>query len=435
MSAVILVNPRIPDVKPYEAVCPLNLLCLAATLRTSLGIAPHIIDLVLGDDEFAALTGLLSAAPAIVGISTMTVTVPETLRLARFIKEISPASVVIVGGVHATIAPQDLIGEPAVDYVLKGEADRSFPRLVEAILHGQPPQDIPGLVTRDCVPSSIAAPIEKDLDSLPFPAFDLVDLSRYEQSLTVVSSRGCPYDCVYCSAAEISGRNWRAYSTNRLVDDLARLVNEFQVTRISFSDDIFTLNAKRVREICAAIQARGLAFEWSCLARPDHATVELLRTMREAGCTRVYFGAESAVDGNLAYAGRRYASDVITQAVANARAAGIRDVITSFIVGFPRDTAEHVRATLNFADGLDSFIQIHALTPFPGTPLARNLSQVGMRVEESDYGLYNCQRAVTSTASIDLATLRILLAEGLLLCYEHNRNLSVALGGQEAAAC
>jgi len=426
LASVVLVNPSIPDGKPYEAVCPLNLLCLAASVRAFLGIVPRIIDLALTCGETAPLTAALAAGPAVVGIGTMTVTVPETIRLARLVKTVSPDSVVVVGGVHATIAPQDLIGDPAVDYVVKGESDRSFPMLVEAILAGRPPSDIPGLVTRDREANLVAIPVETHLDSLPFPAFDLIDLGTYEQSVAIVSSRGCPHDCVYCSASEISGRNWRAFSTARLIDDLERLVNDFGVSRISFSDDIFTLNAKRVKEICRAIHTRGLIFEWSCLARPDHADVGLLQTMREAGCRRVYFGAESGIEKNLSFAGRRYASEVITKAVSNAGAAGISEVVTSFIVGFPDDSPEDIRKTLRFADGLESFIQVHALTPFPGTPFARNLARFGVRLEETDYELYNCQRAVISTKSLGVDALRALLAEGLLLCYDHNRARSTA---------
>lgn len=433
--SVILVNPRIPDVKPYEAVCPLNLLCLAAAVRVRLGITPHIIDLALGDDETDLLASSLSNGPAIVGIGTMTVTVPETLRLARWVKDRSPESTVIVGGVHATIAAQDLITEPAVDYVLKGEADQSFPALVDAVLYGRPPDDIPGLVTRGRDPRFVDAPVEKHLDSLPFPAFDLIDLGRYEQSLAIVSSRGCPYDCVYCSAAEISGRSWRAFSPERLIEDIARLISEFGVSRISFSDDIFTLNAKRVKEICSAIRAKHLDFKWSCLARPDLADISLLQAMRDAGCQRVYFGAESVVESNLKYAGRRYASDVIATAVSNARLAGIQEVVTSFIIGFPQDTADHIRSTLAFADSLPSFIQIHALTPFPGTPLARNLNEAGVRLEETDYALYNCQQAVISTEYLSKESLRGLLAEGMLLCYEHNSALAASSPTREYAEC
>lgn len=427
---VILVNPRMPDVKPYEAVCPLNLLCLAAALRRDLGVTPVVVDLALSADGTQPLADLLASRPAVVGFGTMTVAVPETLRLARLVKALSPQTAVVVGGVHATIAPLDLIAEPAVDYVLRGEADGSLVALVAALGRGEAPAGIAGLVTRETAPAAAAplppAPTIRDLDTLAFPAFDLVDLSRYEQAVAIVSSRGCPYDCVYCSAAEISGRSWRGFSVERLVDDIARLVTGFGVQRISFSDDLFTLNAKRVRAVCDALADRGLRFEWSCLARPDRVDTDLLSTMRAAGCVRVYFGAESVVEGSLQYAGRRYAAEEVARAVACAREAGIDQVVTSFIIGFPGETVDDVRATLRFADSLDAFIQVHALTPFPGTPLSRNLDAAGVTVCETDYATYNCQRAVIATEHLSNDALRGLLAEGLMLCYEHNRDRSAA---------
>jgi radical SAM superfamily enzyme YgiQ (UPF0313 family) len=421
---LLLVQPCIPHVKAYEAVPPLSLLILAAAVRSTTGITPQIVDLTTspaGDDS--ELVAALAASPAIVGFSTMTVMVPETLRLARLVKRCSPTSVVVVGGVHATLAPLDIISEPAVDFVLRGECDDSFPQLVAALLEGRAPTGLAGLVAH---PGEAAnrggAIVLRDLDRLPFPAFDLLDLGRYQQPVAIVTSRGCPYDCVYCSAGEISGRSWRAFSVDRVLDDIERLIAEYGVRRINFADDVFTLSEKRVRAVCESILRRGIEIRWSCLARPDRVNASLLALMHEAGCRRLYFGAESALEASLRLAGRRYAPDTVAKAVALARAAGIEHVVTSFIIGFPEETPEDVWATLKFADSLDAFIQVHALTPFPGTPLAHDLDRLGVSIRDPDYGRFNCQHAVIETPKLTRDKLQELLVDGLMLCYEHNRD-------------
>ena len=219
-----------------------------------------------------------------------------------------------------------------------------------------------------------------DLDRLPFPARDLLPNAayirhgrrRYGSSVTtVMSTRGCPFACEFCSNV-VFGDSYRARSPVSVVDEVEQAL-ALGYDRISFADDVFTLERERVVAICDEIRRRGLRFPWECLARVDSVDEALAREMRRAGCTRVYFGIESGNDDVLRLMNKRITAAEARDAVEAAHRAGL-EVGAFFILFYPGETDDTVLETLRFAGSLPlDYLGLSMPYPLPGTALHERL--------------------------------------------------------------
>ena len=229
----------------------------------------------------------------------------------------------------------------------------------------------------------------QDLDSLPFPAYDLMPLEKYTvlghrlEHFPMITSRGCPFGCRYCSSSLFLGRKFRARSPKNVVDEIEWLVGDFKAKYIAFSDDTFTLSKRRVIEICDEIIKRNLDIKWSCSSRVDTISKELLEKMKDAGCSAIYYGVESASQRVLNYYKKRINLERVKEAVKLTKKAGI-EVICSFIIGSPYETKEDMKATLKFALKLNpDYAQFSILTPYPGTDIYREAKEKNLLLTEN----------------------------------------------------
>jgi anaerobic magnesium-protoporphyrin IX monomethyl ester cyclase len=378
---IALVSPKWNEmVNSYP---PLGLGYLAAILENE-GHSVSIFDLGLDPDGSLedGADAIASCSPDIVGITAMTNNYHSASKTCALLKARTGCPIV-VGGPHSTIFPERVVSDPSVDYVAFGEGEDTMRELVKAIASEgpRPSDDTLQAVRGICFVSGDEAirtpprPLIEDLDALPFPARHLFELARYplysaggERMVTLLSSRGCPYKCVYCFKG-IVGRTYRQRSPENVIDEIRYLEREFGYRSFYFVDDLFTLDRRRLAAVCDQIIEEGLDIRWQCLARADRVTPDLLALMYRAGCREIHYGIESGNPQILARIGKGITLDQARTAVAWTFEAGIL-AKGYFMLGLPGDTEETIEQTIEFANNLDLDQAMFSLTtPFPGTQL------------------------------------------------------------------
>ena len=299
--------------------------------------------------------------------------------------------------------PDESMQYAEVDLVVQGEAEKTIIEVVDALsadrgeLSDGPAgprrfsspawSQILGLSYRDAGGNSVQnglRPLQKDIDDIPWPAYDLFKIERYTnlqpitdgldphaRAYTILTSRGCPYQCIYCSKP-VTGHTWRARKPAEVVKEWAYLVNEMHATEIGITDDVWNLDLKRAKELCRLLIAEGLTHvPWVTVhgMRADSTDRELFDLMKQAGCLRVGFGVESGSQRVLDYIKKKQTVDDVRQAFAQAQAAGLQ-TMGFFIFGLPTETADTMDQTIDLALELDpDLANFMIAAPYPGTEL------------------------------------------------------------------
>lgn len=347
------------------------------------------VDIFDGAVETESLDARLSRERFdIVGISSPTPLIDEAWRDAKIAKE--HGAITILGGPHPTLMPGESLSRPDVDYVARGEAEETIVEFVTAVARKQIDaslRGIRGLSYREGykVYHNLPRPLAENLDAIPFPAFSLFKIERYTnlqpltdgldphaRSYTILTSRGCPYQCIYCSKP-ITGDTWRARSVANVIAEWKMLVNDYYATEIGVTDDIWNLNLKRAKELCQALIDEGLNHvPWVTIhgMKVNHTDPELFQLMKRAGCRRVGFGVESGdVDILKRVVKKSQTLEQVRSAFRNAKAAGLQ-TMGFFIYGMPNETEATMEKTTRFALELDpDLANFMMAAPYPGTEL------------------------------------------------------------------
>ncbi len=370
---VLLIQPPARVLRRESIVIPpLGLAYLASSLEQD-GHTVKILDAFakgLNWTEFKE--EVKKEEPDLIGIGGMTPIIDSTIRAIKICRP--HTSLIVVGGPHIAVHKQGFFREcPQADLGILGEGEESFRLLLKRIESGGDYRDIPGLVSQE-----ILNPPQnwiENLDNLPFPARHLLanDLYRYalwpgKRITTIITSRGCPYQCIFCDKS-IFGSQWRARSPKNVVDELELVVKEFGVHSIVIYDDLFTLKKERVIEICQIILEKGLKIKWKCEGRVDLIDAEMLKWMKKAGCTYIAYGVESANEHGLKYLKKGIKISQVRRAFELTRQAGIKPM-AYFILGIPVETFKESLNTIKFAKELDpDYAQFSILSPYKGTKL------------------------------------------------------------------
>jgi radical SAM superfamily enzyme YgiQ (UPF0313 family) len=370
---------------------PLGIASLAAVLERD-GHEVRLFDCTIGraQDESWVLSELGRYGAEFVGFSATTPSFGAARRLARAVRKLLPEAPLVIGGAHATAAPEHALADGAFDAAVLGEGETTVVELCRHLAQqGLAGLDrIAGLALRvdGSVRRTPPRPPVEDLDELPFPARHLLPpLSAYHptpasyRALPVgvlMTSRGCPFRCTFCDRA-VFGNRCRMHSPERVVEEVRQLVHRYGAREIRFFDDTFTLNRRRVLELCERLRLAGLRLPWTCLTAVRAVTPELLRAMRLAGCWQVLYGLESGDAAMLRRLGKGNTVELNEQAVRWAKEAGM-SVRADFIVGTPGETRESLRRTVAFAKRLPlDYAHFNKFIPFPGTALSDELAQQG----------------------------------------------------------
>jgi anaerobic magnesium-protoporphyrin IX monomethyl ester cyclase len=380
-----------PPGKTTELWPPLGLLYIASGVRAGRGDDVKVIDAFcenLTAEELARR--VVAAEPDVFGINCSTHTFLDAMGALEAISKALPDAKLVMGGFHATFAAEQILQKhPSVDYIIKGEAERSFPQLLDSIDGKIPLADVEGISYLDGGVYHSNKPARIDsLDELPFPDRSLVSEVEYGYShqnikltfgkfTTLCTSRGCPYSCSYCSCAAFSQRRWRPRSAENVAAEIEALYRDGYESCV-FVDDNFSLDPKRVFAICEKIKERRIKMDLCCEARVDGVSPELLRAMKGAGFNVIYFGAESACQHVLDYYNKTITPEKTRKGVEMAKRAGMI-VISSFIFGAPVESSEDMRKTIQFIrDTKPHAIQINILDCLIGTPIWDDLVEKGI---------------------------------------------------------
>ena len=278
-------------------------------------------------------------------------------------------------GYLPSLSPEKTLAEnPALDYIIRDEPELSFSELYDCLENNSFLADLPGIAYRDKGNIHIGKKREriKDLDALPFPDRELLQPGLYNEFLlsrpftTIQASRGCPYECGFCVPAY--GREIVYRSVNNVYREIEEAVLKYKIKTIRFMDDTFTLNKRRLLELCGLILKRNLKFQWSCLSRVDTLDEEMLGIMRRSGCGRIYLGIETASERLLKLYRKGYSPGLIKSQVKLIRKRHI-ETVGFFIVG-GLQSQEEFKQDVSLAKeiGLD-YIVAEKLTPYPGTAI------------------------------------------------------------------
>jgi radical SAM superfamily enzyme YgiQ (UPF0313 family) len=321
--------------------------------------------------------------PDIVGITCQSALVYSTLETARIVKQKYPQTIVAVGGVHASLRPRDLLGSENVDLVVRGEGEETFLEICTAFQGQEPLAGIPGISYRGASAEITETPdreMAKDLDSFPMPALDLVPIEKYRISPDmrtgsrlglVITSRGCPYACMFCANKLLTKRTYRLRSIPSVIEEIDYYLEHYRIDQLMIFDDNFAVDKKRTLELCAEFVRRGYPekFNWWTEARVDVLDEEILTAMKRAGCSIISLGLESGNQRLLDLIKKNITLEQTRKTVEIIHKVGIKSR-ASFILGLPTETREESLQTIRFAYSLPlDQVRFSIATPFPGTEL------------------------------------------------------------------
>ncbi|MGD6810175.1 MAG: B12-binding domain-containing radical SAM protein [Candidatus Bathyarchaeia archaeon] len=395
-ARVALVNPpALQGVFHHHPYLPMGLAYLAAVLEEK-GNQVTVLDCIAeGIDQNQLKQKLSAFNPDVVGVSSMTPMALSTMMAAKGAKEACPNATVVLGGPHATFMDKEILStESAVDVIVRGEGEVTLAELTQRIVNGVGLNSADGITYRHQgqIVQNPDRPFIQNLDELPFPAYKHFPLEKYrlfgKLFFPVITSRGCPFQCNFCTTSRILGKQYRVRSPQNIGHELELLKREYSADSFTFYDDTLTLDKKRLYDICDEIKSRKLNIPWDCQTRVDQISEEMFAKMKATNCQQVFFGAESGCQSVLKAVNKRTTVEQNEAAIKMAKKAGLF-VAISIILGYPGETAEMRKETFDFlrrAEPDDVYLCI--ATPYPGTELRREVERLGYKMS-SDWSRYD----------------------------------------------
>lgn len=399
MHEIVLVTPPLTPKERYGPLASaantmpsMGLLSVGAVIKL-MGLDVKIIEassLGLGFGD--TLREILESSPKILGLTATTFSVHSARRLAKLVKENNPGIITLVGGPHITAAPDETMRRfKEFDIGILGEGEETIQELLSILgTEGKGEiKNIPGIAFRDGEALVITEPRRfiKEMDNLPFPAWDLLPdfpkgyspppfRFRRLPAASIVTSRGCPETCMFCDRA-VFGNKCRAFSARYVVEMIRLLKYKYGIRELLIEDDTFPMFKDRLIKICEFLIRDRLNVSWSCLARVNMLDFKILKLMKRAGCWQIGYGIESGSQEILDFANKRIDLKEVEDTIRLTHESGIMSK-GFFIMGFPKENEETLRSTIDFATRLRlDDISIAFMTPLPGTRLYSIASQYG----------------------------------------------------------
>jgi radical SAM superfamily enzyme YgiQ (UPF0313 family) len=369
LEKVLFIEPRAP--RPHifsRVVIPRLGSVLLGTILQRQGLEVKVIIEEISAPDYRSL----AFQPDLVCISSISSTAPRAYELADFYR--GQGLPVVLGGAHPSFLPHE--GLEHADYVICGEGDEALPELVQTLAAGEDPGQIQNLCCRigDEVRQNPWRPFVEDLDALPIPDYGLIHdwRARKRRFVSIATSRGCPFNCRFCSVILLFGRKYRSNSVDRVMEEIRQ--NSIPDGHLFFCDDNFTAHRDRIKQLCERMLSENLVREWSAQVRVEAARdPELLKLMARSGCYTVFIGLESINPETLKAYNKSQTVEGIRDSVVNFHRHGI-NVHGMFVFGADEDHYQVIRDTVTFSRQLDlDSLQYLILTPVPGTPVYHDL--------------------------------------------------------------
>jgi len=389
---IALINPRIESYS--TSLPPLGLLYIGAVLEKE-KYDIKIYDPLPNDKTY--LEKIIHFNPDIIGVSVLTSYLYRTKYIIEQVREKLKGVIIIIGGVHPTAVPQESFNFLKPDFIVRGEGEYVMRELCLRLKEGKSFENIQGLCyfrEGKLLISQPATSIE-NLDELPLPARHLINFKKYlfppgvirgywsERCTSVMTSRGCPFQCIWCGTQTIFGHKVRRRSVLNVIKELELLIKNYNVDSVWFVDDTFTLDKKWVIEFCNQIITRKIRLKWGCQAHVNTIDEEMLKIMKRAGLIQIDFGVESGSEKVLKALKKGSNIQNIKRAFSITKSLGIRRMAT-FIFNNPEETEEDIRKTFKIAKEIKpDFVSSFFLTPFPGTELMDIAKERGWLVSDN----------------------------------------------------
>lgn len=405
---------------------PLGIAYMAGVLQEN-HIDVEILDASAEDMDFKDVEKeLLKRKPDLVALTALTPTIGRALETAQVVKETLPDSIVVMGGYHPTFNFIETLEDENVDIVIRGEGEYIMLNLVQALENQSSLHDVKGIVFEDKNSKEIVvnpeAPLIQDLDELPFPALNLLPMKKYRlldmdtHMTTMITTRGCPMQCSFCSSAAMHGKKIRERSVENIVDEIEYLKTNYDIDTIAFMDDTFTLKKRKVMAICDEILKRNIEIMWGCTSRVDTLDEKLLKKMKESGCITIFIGVESADQQQLDNMCKNTTIAKIENAFKIAHKLKIR-TIASVALGMPGDTKEIMNKTVKFVHKLKPNYAIYSLaTPYPGTRFYKEAFEKNL-IKIKDWSKYTLITPILETIDCSLNDMRKIQAKAFMKFY------------------
>lgn len=377
---------------------PLGILYLATVLKEN-KIPVKILDTTFIENEEELERQIHENKNRIMGVSVVTPYIYRAIKISQTIKKVLPDSIVVFGGPHPTIRPEETLDEPSVDMVVLGEAEDTIVELIHAIENGSDLSAVKGIGFKKHGKNIVNGRREiiKDANSVPIPDRSLLptfdkyckimggDFFTSPPATTMLTSRGCPFDCRFCqpSLRNVFGPFARFRTPKNIVDEIEYLHREFGLRKIHFVDDTFTANRKRVFDFCDELEKRGLDIEWTTNSRVNTIDREMMVRMKEVGCKRLSFGVESGSQNVLNHMNKRITIDQILEAFRLCTELKIFSV-ASLMIGYPGETRRDLEKTKRLIQTIEpDRIDLHIANPIIGTHLYEEARNSGMLIEDN----------------------------------------------------
>ncbi len=403
---VLLINPKINPVSQNKIIneiinttFPTSLGTLAAVLSGSNTSGFRIIDEQLDEISDRNIGQLVMSLhePRIIGLSVLTINSARAYELARDIKKIDERAIVVLGGIHPTVLPEEVLAQPGVDVVVRGEGEKTFEELVRLVISGDDYRKIRGISFRE-KGSSVHNPDRPLIDNLdeipPFP-YHLFenDRDRYPSFSAVFTSRGCPYKCTFCSSRSISGIRYRYFSIERTISEIRLLTDRYGQKTIWLLDDNIAANRRHFIELLEAIMKEGLHNKacFHASMRGDNIDEDILARAKAANFKMISFGLETGNESLMKIINKGETVADVVNAIRMTDKAGLV-AATTVIFGLPTETRKDRWDAMRLVRSLPlSSIRFNTLTPYPGTPVYEKLKAENKLVVKKDWANFAVQ--------------------------------------------
>jgi anaerobic magnesium-protoporphyrin IX monomethyl ester cyclase len=392
---------------------PLGLAYIGAVAER-LGCQVKVIDSAsVGLTSRQLVDRIVEYEPDVFGVGTTTMGYKEGLSLISAVKERLGRTFTVMGGPHVTFTDDETLRKcPQLNTVVRGEGEKTFEELLMAVQSGASLSAVKGLTYRvnGDICRNADRPFVQDLDSLGFAGYHLLPMNTYKMGrgnlyACMITSRGCPYQCSFCSSSNLFGKKWRFRSPEHVVAEMEYLKDRFGCREIEILDDTFTVSPQRADRICELLIKKNLDLPWSASSRIGTLTAEMARKLKRAGCTTLYLGFESASQEVLDSLCKGIKLEEAFKTMEVIRKAGLR-AIGSFIIGCPADTVKTIKKTIRFARALSPrYAQFTLLTPYPGTPFYDQAQSSGL-IAEKDWTKYTIVDPILRHPSISARKLK-----------------------------
>lgn len=349
------------------------------------------------------------ASPDIVGTGAMTPMFPDAVRLVKIVKEVDPGITTVVGGSHVTFTYEETLHEVSdIDIVVRGEGEATVVDLVRCLETDSDLKNVKGIAYRHNKSITATEPRPPvDVNTLPLPAYHLLPMEKYhfeflEEFSTMLTSRGCPFSCTFCSEWDFWGRPWRARNPESVGEELEIVNRKYKRKSVWFGDDCFNVDYDHIKGICEQIVERDLDVQWFYQGRADFLIKhkDLLPLMRKTGNVMVQIGVEASTDKELGVLNKGVTTDQIRESV---RLMKETDIVSQglIIIGTFDDTVDSILHKINYMKSLKVDFPIFTLfTPFPGSQVYEHAKKEGL-IEDFNFDHFNMAYAVMPTKEMD----------------------------------